>query len=143
MLRTAPEIRRSHLMRILAQEYDHDCKAFGEAIGKTRGLVDNWINDRRTVGNTDAREVEENLGLPHGYLDQPMPFEDTLQITRGTPPARVASTVADAITLIERRCRVCQHDDVADLLAETIQRLREIQSTEDDRTARQRLTSNP
>lgn len=131
ILMTSSEIRRSHLMRILAREYGYDRKAFGEAAGKTKGLINNWINERRTVGNTAAREVEENLGLPYGYLDQPIHLDDTLHITRGTPPAKVARAVLDSVSLIERRCRDSHHNELADLLDEAIQKIRQSQNAQD------------
>lgn len=72
-MKTISEIRREKLAALVTQHGSQTKLA--EIIGKSPAQVSQWLmppesRSQRAIGNNSARDIEEKLGLPHGYLDQ-------------------------------------------------------------------------
>lgn len=68
------DIRRTNLALILETRFDGNKSALGRAVGRQAGYVAGMLPDSkspRSFGETNARDFEQKLRLPRGWLDQP------------------------------------------------------------------------
>lgn len=68
------DIRRTNLALILETRFEGNKSALGRAVGRQAGYVAGMLPDSknaRSFGETNARDFEQKLGLPRGWLDQP------------------------------------------------------------------------
>ena len=68
------DIRRTNLALILESRFDGNKSALGRAVGRQAGYVAGMLPDgksTRSFGEANARDFEQKLGLPRGWLDQP------------------------------------------------------------------------
>ena len=78
MYRTIDEIHRERL-KMLIEQYGSQVK-LAKAIGRHKALVSQWLvgakradtGKVRKMGTETARDIEEKLGLPYGWFDQPI-----------------------------------------------------------------------
>lgn len=78
------EIRAARL-RLLMQTHGNTQVLLGKAIKKAPAQISQWFNGTRKITEETAREIERNIRLPIGWLDQ------AVDIAVGSAPtARVA-----------------------------------------------------
>lgn len=68
------DIRRANLALILKTRFDGNKSALGRAVDRQAGYVAGMLPDSksaRSFGEANARDFEQKLGLPRGWLDQP------------------------------------------------------------------------
>lgn len=68
------DIRRENLALLLRTRFEGNKNALGKAVGRQAGYVSGMLPDAknpRSFGESNARDFEQLLGLPAGWLDSP------------------------------------------------------------------------
>lgn len=106
-METVEDIRRMNLRHLVGEM--GSVRAVADALGKSSAQISQWLNASpdsktgkpRNISAVSARDIEEKLGKPRGWFDQPL---------TGQGPKRESETAA-----LKRRSTV---PNVADVLAE-------------------------
>lgn len=61
--------RKKLIESLINTRFDGNQAAFGRAIGKSSGQVNQWLTGYRSIGNGTARHIEMELGLGIGWMD--------------------------------------------------------------------------
>ena len=64
------DIRRSNLRRWLDQNHDGNVSAFVRETGRSQSLISQVLNGTRGFGERLARQLEREMMVPEGWLDQ-------------------------------------------------------------------------
>lgn len=64
------EIRRQNVVRLIDERFDGVQRRFADAAGRDPTVIWQIVNRYRNLGEGLAREIEHNMGLPAGWLDQ-------------------------------------------------------------------------
>ena len=71
-------IRRSNLQSLIDSRAQGNAAEFARLVNKERAQIGQYLsekyNEGRSIGERVARQIEVDLGLPHGYLDTPHPL---------------------------------------------------------------------
>lgn len=108
-MQTNDEIRRARLALLIAEA--GSAAKFAERAGKAPPQISQWINASpdsktkrpRTMSDDAARELEKRLGLPRGWMDQPVvtPADRSARDSDAVPalPSALAA-VANALSSV-------------------------------------------
>ncbi len=65
------EIRLSNIAQLIKSRFNGNATTFAGRIGRSQAQVSHWTQGVRNVGERIARDIEERLDLPRGFLDEP------------------------------------------------------------------------
>jgi len=105
---------RLNRLKLLLDQHDGNKAALARAIKKQPAQVSQWFNHVRTINEDSAREIEERMRLPVGWMD--LPLDQTPKLAAMAPPApytawpfksvRLADIVKLSPEMLERLERV-------------------------------------
>lgn len=78
-------VRRSNLTALIEERFEGNRAAFSRAVGKNPNLVNLILSKnpeyQRNIGEKLARDVEKQLSLPNGWLDQMSPTNNVRSVS--------------------------------------------------------------
>ncbi len=81
------ETRRDRLRLLISDEYSGNVSRFGQLIGKSQSQLSSTLTGRKGFGERLARQIENAIGLPKGWLDR---VDDAQNVEEEAPEGFVA-----------------------------------------------------
>ena len=115
-------VRRGNIQSIVSTQYNGVKAHFADAISTSRVIVNRWLaageEQRRNIGSAAARDIEQHLGLPNGWIDsQHQNLSDLEKDTQKRTALKIASGETYPIPLqqtaiVDQRLRLTLIDQI-------------------------------
>ena len=83
-------IRKARLAHLIVTQFSGSQADFAEAVDKKPAYVSFLLNDRKTMGEALARQMEKRLKLPPFWFDQPLGDDAKAPLSAGQLEVREA-----------------------------------------------------